>query len=209
MDRFRKFSTDLKMRLAGTLPGHDAHMMMASVIRKRPDTERHDPSGIRRSAVLILLYPSDGSIYTALTLRQQYPGVHSGQVSFPGGRFEEGDSSLVDTALRETEEEIGIEKKEILIAGTLSELFIPPSNNLVLPVVGLIGQRPMFRADPMEVARIIEADIEELFRDGSVKEKEVSTSSGIYSVPCFEVDGEVVWGATAMILSELKVLLGR
>jgi 8-oxo-dGTP pyrophosphatase MutT (NUDIX family) len=190
------------------LPGLNAQLKMASDVRNRDPGYTYDTSSASRSRVLILLYPADQKLKTALILRPTYDGVHSGQVSFPGGRVEPQDDSLIATALRESFEEVGILPDSVRILGTLSELYIPPSNFLVLPILGFTGSRPDFRADPGEVAEIIETDLEFLFDDNYSKETILNLRGYTINAPYFDVGGHIVWGATAMILSELKEVIG-
>jgi 8-oxo-dGTP pyrophosphatase MutT (NUDIX family) len=158
-------------------------------------------------SVLILLYPDHDKILFPLTERPEYGGTHSGQVSLPGGKAEPGED-CVTTALREGEEEIGIAGAEVEILGRLSDFFVIPSNFKVIPVVGYLKTKPVFKADPIEVKKIIMADLYELLRDDSIKSKEI-LAAGRYPLmaPHFEIEGQVVWGATAMILNELRVVI--
>ena len=141
---------------------------------------------------------------TVFILRQIYDGIHSGQVSFPGGRLEKKDKSLIETALRESREEVHIDPDKVQILGTLSEMYIPPSNYLVLPVVGYQPSRPDFIPGKSEVAKIIEADFDFLFDDSLVKETTLDVQGYKIQAPYFDVNGHIIWGATAMILNELK-----
>ena len=155
---------------------------------------------------------SASSIYTVLILRTSDHGVHSGQVSFPGGKKEESDRSLEDTALRETEEEIGIKKNDVKVIGHLSELYIPTSGFLVQPFVGYLNKKPLFHPDKNEVQKLIEVPLFLIMDDGIVKETTILKSKtrnqkSEIRIPYFDIHGEVVWGATAMILSELKEIL--
>jgi 8-oxo-dGTP pyrophosphatase MutT (NUDIX family) len=136
--------------------------------------------------------------------RTEYPGVHSGQISFPGGGREPGDTDIVDTALRETEEEIGIKKESITTIGTLTDLYIPPSNFLVTPVIGYINERPVFHPDPEEVDEVVEVALEKIMDTNTKQEKEITIFPDIkIKVPSYYTNGHVIWGATAMMLSEL------
>ena len=185
------------------LPGLASQLKMASMRRLSREGRMIYPDDARKAGVLILLYPLDDMPAIVFMKRNEYPGVHSGQISFPGGAFEAGDKDTLVTALREAEEETGIERKSVHIVGTLSELFIPPSNFVVTPVVGYCLARPNFRPDPLEVDRLLEIPLDK-FLDGNTKqEKEISIFPGAkMKVPCYYVDGHVIWGATAMMLSE-------
>lgn len=201
------FLDKLKIALNGKLPGPSSHQKMASRVRLNAMKSGTDTSTAIQSSVLILLYPNNNKIYSVFILRQTYDGVHSGQVSFPGGRTEPSDTSLVNTALREASEEINIAPDEVHILGTLTELYIPPSNFLVLPVLAYTHSRPDFKPDPFEVAEIIESDLSFLDDPALRKETTLNVRGVEIEAPYFEVQGKIVWGATAMILSELKDIL--
>ena len=169
------------------------------------------PEGIvpKLGAVLILFYPKNNRIMTLLMRRPDYDGTHAGQISFPGGKFEEADADLSRTAIRETQEETGTDGSGIEVIGKLTDLYIPPSNFHVHPFVGCASQALTFSPDPAEVAELFEIDIAELLDKNSVKtmprfnktlNKEVDT-------PYFEIRGNVVWGATAMMIAELREIL--
>ncbi|MFB9211049.1 NUDIX hydrolase [Echinicola jeungdonensis] len=158
----------------------------------------------RIGAVMILLYPEQNRCMVPFIKRPVYEGVHSGQVAFPGGKWEETDQNLKETALRETEEEIGVKGKEIALIGRLSDLYIPPSNFLVSPYIGYIPYKPVFDPDPKEVSSIIHCDFDTLVDRANRKQKKLQLQSG-YAVdaPYFDIHQEIVWGATAMMLGEL------
>jgi 8-oxo-dGTP pyrophosphatase MutT (NUDIX family) len=146
----------------------------------------------------------------ALIQRPEYDGIHSGQISLPGGRYEEMDGQVLNTALRESKEEVGIEPGSVEIIGKLSELYIPPSNFMVYPFVGYTPHRPLFRTDKKEVQRLIETDLDDLLNDNNIKTKVFRIHSGIkISTPCYEIKGDVIWGATAMMLSEFREVIRR
>jgi 8-oxo-dGTP pyrophosphatase MutT (NUDIX family) len=189
------------------LPGASAHEVLratpvGSVI---PNFEHKLPP--KPGSVLILLYPEGDCIKFPLTKRADYAGAHSGQVSLPGGK-REANETVVETALREAEEEIGINREHVTVIGTLSEFFVIPSNFMVTPVIAYSTTKPKLKADPFEVARIFEGDVDELMREDAVIEKEILAANRFKMLaPHFEIDGEVVWGATAMMLNEFRLLL--
>lgn len=200
---FQQFVDRLSKRLQEPLPGRIAQEIMAP----KPINERRfqeDPNNpARPGGVMVLLYPDNDEIYLPLTKRPVYAGAHSGQVSFPGGKVEKMDRDIVHTALRETEEEIGVANDEIEIIGKLSELFIVASNFKVYPSVGVLKSKPEFIPDPREVTHVLTPSLTEL-RDLD-KRSTKTMHFPPYSIesPYFDVEGEVVWGATAMIISEL------
>jgi 8-oxo-dGTP pyrophosphatase MutT (NUDIX family) len=203
-----QLSQKLKYRLSLPLPGITAHLKMMHEERKKTIMRYKTPDNAKKGAVLILLFPDEHKIKTVLLLRQEYDGVHSGQVSFPGGKWEEGDNDLAATAVREAYEETGVMKDDVQIAGALSPIYIPPSNFLVYPFVGTISYKPDFLPSTIEVQTLIEADIEKLCDDSIISEKEITLKNGIKMVvPYYNIGGHTVWGATAMILSEFRMLL--
>jgi 8-oxo-dGTP pyrophosphatase MutT (NUDIX family) len=198
----------LRTALRSPLPGHDAFVEVSGY--KRPDMDQvlaMDPPP-RESAVLIAVYPELGSYHTLLMLRPAYDGVHSGQVSFPGGRREPGDASLEATALREFSEETG-SMAPVEVLGTLSPVFIPPSHSLVTPFVGFVPALGDLRPDPREVAELIHTPLQ-LLLEAELKygEQYVQVMRARLKVPYFDVQGHVVWGATAMMVAELRALMG-
>lgn len=206
MSTFSRFITQLERDLAGTLPGRDAQWKMAP--RPRPGAGRYDQPGddARRGGVLMLFYPHDDDVWLPLILRPTYRGVHSGQVGLPGGGYEELDADITATALREAYEEIGVPQESVRVLGQLSTLWVSASNYVVYPCVGWSECRPTFHADPYEVARVIEAPLRTLLEPDSRREEEWELRGRRVMVPYFMIGGEVVWGATAMILNEMLSL---
>jgi len=201
---FTEFVANINKKMTNPLPGTSSQLKMASMRRLMKFGKIFVPAGVRKAGVLALLYPSNGSIFLVFIKRTEYPGVHSGQISFPGGGREESDKDIIDTALREAEEEIGVDRNSVIRIGNLTDLFIPPSNFLVTPVVGYTHERPDFRPDPHEVERILEVPLNHLLNEETKQEQNITIFPAIkLKVPCFYVDGNVIWGATAMILSEL------
>lgn len=161
------------------------------------------------ASVLCLLYPNKkNELYFPLILRNKYPGVHSNQVSFPGGRYEKKDKDFLTCALRETKEEIGVNAKDIFLLKQLTDVYIPPSNFLVKPFVGVLDYMPNFIAEEAEVQHIIHVPLKDLLDDKRRMVTRLTTSYATeIKVQAFNLEGHVVWGATAMILNELKVLI--
>lgn len=185
------------------LPGALAHdIMRATPVGPVVPDFRHKTEP-RPGAVLIALYEKDNTIFFPLIKRPHYLGTHSNQVSLPGGKAEPGEDAIA-TALREAEEEIGVQKRQLNIIGRLSDFFVIPSNFLVTPIVVACNQVPLFNPDPREVERIISADLFALLKQDAIRNKEI-LAGGQYRMlaPHFEIEGEVVWGATAMMLNEL------
>lgn len=203
---FQNFITTLQHDLQQPLPGRAAQYNMAPQPRPGGELDDSPNPDARQSSVLILFYPYEDTVYFPLILRPTSPGVHSGQIGLPGGGFEAGDSDLFHTALREAQEEIGIDPSLITILGQLTTLYVRPSNNLVLPVVGWAAERPTFLPDPREVALLIEASLLEFLNPANRRTEVWELAARTANVPFFGVQNQTVWGATAMILGELLVL---
>ena len=190
------------------LPGFEAHLELAPY-RKKVDSEigKNQP---KIASTILLLYPHINEFYFCLIERQTYEGTHSNQISFPGGKNESGES-MKETALRETKEEIGVDPISINIIGELTQVFVPPSNFLIHPFVGYCDFTPDFIASEREVKRIIEVNIEELFKKNVIKIKKMSfkKSSGNvnFEVPYLDLNNKIVWGATSVILNEFRKML--
>ncbi|MGF1565688.1 MAG: NUDIX hydrolase [Flavobacteriales bacterium] len=200
----------LRDRLLRPLPGLSAHAEVMSYVRQSANEVRERRNDYREGAVLVLLYKHVEVWHTSLIVRPTYDGVHSGQVAFPGGKRDTGDPDLLFTALREANEEVGVNPQAVTPLGQLSEIYIPPSNFLVRPFVGMVSQRPDFRADPREVASILEVPLSHFLAIDAVKKETVRISTGLQmKVDGFEVDGHLVWGATAMMLAELRAVLSE
>jgi 8-oxo-dGTP pyrophosphatase MutT (NUDIX family) len=154
-----------------------------------------------------LVYPKNHIAHLALIVRNTYPGVHSSQISFPGGKAELQDKTLEITALRETEEEVGVPMNKVKIIRQCSEIYIPPSNFLVTPYLGFSKENLQFVPNPEEVQRVLELPIHQLLDDETIVNTKMTTSYATdIDVPAFQVENFLIWGATAMILSELKEL---
>lgn len=204
---FDQWTARLREVLKGPLPGPAAHELLRAtpVGEVRPVFEHKSPP--KPGSVLILLYPDRGEIKFPLMKRPEYLGAHSGQISLPGGKAEPGETT-VETALREGEEEIGLRPSDVEVIGTLSNFFVIPSNFIVTPVVGIAHAKPLFTPDPVEVVRVLEGSLSDLLREDAVSVREI-TAAKVYrlNAPHFLIDNEVVWGATAMILNELRMVM--
>jgi 8-oxo-dGTP pyrophosphatase MutT (NUDIX family) len=184
----------------------DAHAKMAPLERisflKGANYIDKNP---RKAAVLMLFYPKEGITHLALIVRNTYPGVHSSQIGFPGGKVELEDKDLEQTALRETHEEVGIHPDKIQVIKPFSEIYIPPSNFLVYPFMGISHEELEFIPDLDEVKRVLELPLSLFLDDATIAKVKMTTSYATdIEVPAFMVDKYVVWGATAMMMSELK-----
>ena len=206
-----EFQTWLRHRLDQPLPGLDAQLKMASINRTERFRNLKVPDNAKQSAVLLLLYPNaESNIMLPMQQRTAYKGVHSRQIGLPGGGVEPFDSDYEDTALRETHEEIGVPRQKVELLGRLSKIYIPPSNYIVQPVVGIAHQRPEFVLDPVEVKALLEAPIQSFTDEDAVTTAMVKgRDQQEFEVPCFKVDGHVVWGATAMIMSEFREIMSE
>jgi 8-oxo-dGTP pyrophosphatase MutT (NUDIX family) len=198
----------LKTELLFDLPGVDAHLRLAPEIRINDLKTGLSPTDAMESAVLILLYPSDGRLFTVVILRNEYDGAHSGQISLPGGKREASDIDFKHTALREAQEEIGINPDHVEIIGHLSPFYVKPSNFIIYPFIGILPDRPEFVPDITEVQRIIEIDILNEIRYEKIINKSLTFKNNLQVyAPGFPVGGEFMWGATAMIFSELLMVI--
>lgn len=191
------------------LPGLDAQLRMAPSPRIGWDPLKF-PEGAKNGAALLLLYPHDETVHLALTVRGSGLRNHTGQVSLPGGRVDEGET-FEQAAIREAREEVGVEPETVDVLGRLTPLHIPVSGFLLHPVVGMTPMRPAFQRAEWEVARIIEVPVS-ILADPSVIKRETRTrvvngQSIDVNVPYYDIDGEKVWGATAMVLAEFCAIL--
>ncbi len=205
---FVRFIEQLKIRLQQSLPGEEVQFLMAPITRQKITQALTQHLKPIKSAVLILLFPVGKNIHTLLIQRTAYTGVHSAQVAFPGGKFDETDIHLKHTALRETQEEIGIHPEHIEIIGKLTDIYITPSNFLVTPFIGYINTLPDFIINEYEVQKIITVDLFQLNNTAIRSEKIITQSSGHkIKTPYYEIEDLTVWGATAMMISELNVVV--
>jgi len=192
------------------LPGSASHYKMAPLIRiKELEAGYIKKMNPKKAGVLALFYPNERkSTNLLLTLRKTYQGVHSNQIGFPGGRSEEEDLDIMQTALRETHEEVGVPPQQVSVIKSLSEIYIPPSNFEVQPFIGLYKDPKPFVLQESEVEALVEVSLSDFMDDAKVFTQKLSTSyAKNIDVPAFKLNGYTVWGATAMMLSEIKELL--
>lgn len=195
---------ELKEKLQQELPGSAAHEIMKPGGRVlHPDNGRTP----RQSAVFILLFEKNNELEIVMIKRADYEGVHSGQIAFPGGKMESKDNNLIDTAYRETFEEVGLRNNNIEVLGKLSPLWIPVSNMCVHPYVGFYKADPIFVIQEKEVQKVLTFKLQELLKEETITKSIFTGKKYSIEAPCYQVDGQRIWGASAMILSELLTLI--
>ena len=201
-----QIETKVRAGLHTRLPGSDAHLALAP----RPRLGWHPgevPRGARIAAGLVLIYPHDVQPHIVLTVRAGRLAQHPGQVSLPGGGLKPGET-VDEAALREASEEVGINRADVRLLGLLSALYIPVSDFALHPVVGITETRPSFHAEENEVDRMLEVSLDELATTGGPRRGYRWRRDELFQVPFFELGGERVWGATAMVLAELLAVIG-
>ena len=199
-----KFIKTLKQCLADELPGKRGQCLMSPKVNN-VEMSRKPNKCYKKAGVLLLLFPYKDKLSTVYIVRTEDGGEHSGQICLPGGAVENADNDIIETALRETQEEIGTKKESIEILGSLTPLYVPPSNYCVFPVVGFCEVKPEFIPNPSEVADIIIAPLENLMNPNNLGQetiKNISTKKHEWIAPYYNIAGEHIWGATAMITSE-------
>lgn len=204
---FENTISALKNALAHPLPGKIAHALVEPEYRKGlyfPDDEQE---GLQ-SAVLLLLYPDEnGYTHVPLILRSASLRVHSNQIGLPGGKFEESDKDLFHTALRESQEELGILPSEVSFLGKLTPVYIPPTRFWIHPFIGTIPYRPALTIETGEVQELFEPKVKELLRNSNLMTFPYCFENTVYRISGYKIAGHCIWGATGMIFSELKFLL--
>lgn len=197
----------LQERLSMPLPGTEAQARMSSSIRTSLKLKSQPDEKTRVGAVCLLLYPHGIDWHIPLIIRPEYDGAHGGQISLPGGKVEQNDAGIAAAALREMQEEIGVDTTTVQVLGELSPLFIPASNFMVHPVVAIAPQKPFFQTDPFEVAGLLEIALRDLQDETKRNEKDILVRGVTVRAPYFDIQQQTIWGATAMILSELLDVL--
>ena len=210
--RFKAFEKTIVEINKLSLPGIETQLKMAPPFREQLlERYKEERKSAKLAAVLALFYPSiEGETLMVLILRKSYKGVHSAQVGFPGGKPEPEDVSKEATALRETWEEIGVSSDKIRVLRELSSIYIPPSNFLVSPFLGIAAAPLSFTLQESEVDDVLEVPLSEFLDDKSEVSSEVFVSEGVTTeVPAFKLRDRIVWGATAMMLIEIKTMLNQ
>lgn len=196
----------IHQRLSDELPGKLAHQEAAPY--RKVDYDNLDINTVRKSGVLVLFYEKDNEPHLVLIQRPIYQGTHSGQIAFPGGKVEETDKDIIHTALREANEEVGVVMDDVEVIGQLSDVYIPVSNFLVSPVIGFVDYAPNFIAEEREVAEIVELKLSLLIQTEELSMDNIKLSNGLkLEVPTFQFNQKTIWGATALMLNELRWVL--
>lgn len=202
----KNLKTYLQQRLLDVLPGKLAHQEAAPY--RKVDYDTLDINTVRKSGVLVLFYEKDNEPHLVLIQRPIYKGTHSGQIAFPGGKVEETDKDIIHTALREANEEVGVVMEHVEVIGQLSDVYIPVSNFLVSPVIGFVDYTPSFIAEEREVAEIVELRLSLLIETQKLSTDNIKLSNGLkLQVPTFQFNQKTIWGATALMLNELRWML--
>ena len=204
MVEFDNLIFHLKKRINTNLPGKDSHKKMKISYRNKKKIS-FNINRAKPAAVLLLLFPDNKKICFYLTKRTEKLKYHKGQISLPGGSNEKGES-LLETALRETEEEIGVNKNEISILGKITPLFIPVTGFLMTPFIGFTSKKPFIKLDSMEVAEVFSVNILDLINNDKLITHRQLNGRDV-TIPYFNLNNQQVWGATSMVLSEFKDML--
>ena len=203
MQHFDQLIAKISDNIDKQLPGFSAHKKLQPYLASAKSINIPANPFAKKSAVMVLLFPKDEKINVIYIERPANTGVHSKQISFPGGGREKNDKNYIQTAIRETYEEIGIESSKIHIVGKLSKLYVAASNYLIQPIVGYINEQPQYITSRAEVENIIEMPLDFLITS-EIKEKPIRSSLGVtLQAPYYDIHGKTLWGATAMITSEL------
>jgi 8-oxo-dGTP pyrophosphatase MutT (NUDIX family) len=205
----KRFAELLRKETEAGLPGTAVQMEMSSIPAHLRNSVFKQGADAIDAAVLILLYPLNNTVHTVLMQRPDYDGIHGGQISFPGGKKEPSDENIIETALREAHEEAGIDRSLISVINTLTPLYIPVSRMLVTPVLAWTPEKPQFEHHPGEVEFLFDVELTRLNDNSIIKTVPMIVRGQPIDVKHYDYDGKVIWGATAMILRELLVLIER
>lgn len=207
--QFFEIYSKIKQINAENLPGFEAQAKLSPPYRQKLSLEELKIYKPKMSAVMLLVYNKNNIPHIVLTQRQEYKGVHSRQISFPGGQTEKQDKNLLQTALRETYEEIGVSIAEDKVLKEITWLYVPPSNFLIYPYVALVDKTLNFNKDDVEVKSILEIPLTDFMNKNNLTNFDYYVKSQDISIncPCFNINGHIIWGATAMILNEFLTIL--
>lgn len=207
---FDSYLSFLKQRLTESLPGEMAHMKMAPLGRKPLNDYKAMAANYRDGSVLAHIFPVDNEPYLTFIRRVIDGKAHSGQIAFPGGKKDDTDDNLFETAVREAFEEIGLDRNQINLIGTLSTLYIPVSRYVVHPFLSYGLQQPDFKINSDEVQEVITLPLKDLSDLDNRSTQSIKTFDGILrDVPCFTIKNITIWGATAMMVSEIVELKNK
>ena len=206
--KFSHFKDQINLLKTKPLGGLESQFKLVPELRIKISEEKIKNSNPRKAAVMALFYPDEQNKTTfLLTQRASYNGTHSAQISFPGGKYDQEDDNMRQTALRELEEEVGVFRNSVEVIRQLSDTYIPPSNFMVTPFIGFLDEKPSLIPNE-EVAKLIEIEAAALLNEENISSIVMETSyMKEIEVPCFKFYDHVVWGATAMMLSEIKDLM--
>jgi len=205
----------LKQRLKEELPHNDIHKedLDPKVLNLLMEEEKNAKEQFKKKppricAVMIAIYPHENKCYLPMMLRPTKSRAHPGQISFPGGKKEDQDQDLIETAIREMEEEIGVRVPRRNVLGDLTSVYIPPSNSLVTPIIGFLDEKPSYIPAPDEVEKVLDVSMEDLANPTNKRIKKVILTNGEYfEMPAFAVNEVLVWGGTARMIMELNILM--
>ena len=210
LEMFEQFKEDLHQAFKQPLPGKPAHESLKPYLKISKILDAPQLFKPKIGAVMTLLYPVDNVPHILFIERPVYDGVHSGQIAFPGGKIEKTDPTYLDAALRETQEEVGIAREHITVMGPLTKVFVFASNFMVYPFVGILNEIPTVTLEQKEVAAIMEVPLYKFFEPEIIKEKPIRSALGFTMLaPYYDLNGKVLWGATAMMVSELCAIIKR
>lgn len=204
---FSEFKKNINLLRKAPLGGLKAQFRLAPTYRKNLEKERIKAFNPTLASVLIVFFPDNtGEASFILTKRAYYKGHHSKQISFPGGKKEDSDTDMIHTAIRETSEEIGVAIQRETVFKKLTDVYIPPSNFLAIPYLSYLDKMPIFTINH-EVDSLLIVSVKALLIPNNIQIREVQTTTGqVVKTPCYIFNDQIVWGATAMILSELQQL---
>jgi 8-oxo-dGTP pyrophosphatase MutT (NUDIX family) len=206
--RFDYLLARIQALLDQPLPGSEAHDAILPALAQQRKLALDKDKNPKLSSVAATFFPKEGETHILLIQRQSYDGVHSGQISFPGGKVEERDQNLVETALREMEEEVGVLRNNPKLIRSISQVYIPPSRFLVHPFLFYLEELPKLKKNEREVDNIIFLPLSKLLDDALIVQGKIKLDNGVnLKTPYFEFQGHKIWGATAMMLSEIKWML--